>query len=676
MNVYWQREALGAAFRLIPTEIKTLEELGIPSTPARARPTRPRGLVLVTGPTGSGKSTTLAALIDEINRKRAEHILTIEDPIEFVHRHKRCVVNQREIGVDATSFAEALRAALRQDPDVILLGEMRDLETISTALTAAETGHLVFATLHTQSAPGDDRPRHRRLPGRAAGPDPDPARRHARRASSPRRSLPTADGTRPRAPRSRSSSRRRRPEPDPPGEGRAGLLGHADRHRRGHADDGAVARRPDPARRRSRSTSRSRAPAGPSSSSACSSVPASTFPAAASRARSEPAGGGGVADGRLERRRSCSREEPAAGAASARDGSPLARAVEEARCRGAQPVAPVPSGRAEARARDGARSRSRAGSRTSPGEELVAEEGDLAVPAASRKAPKPKPRTRRRTGEAASRRRSAAKRGKPPPGAELAKRAEASRRPQDRRLAARGRTRSSTTASPSSSRSRASRSSHGIIVGGELREPELLADALRAFFRKHKLPRQGVRLGIANNRIGVRIFEIAGIDDPKQLENAIRFRAQEALPIPIEEAVLDYHVLGERVDDEGNTVRRVLLVVAYRELIDRYVAACKKAGIRLSGIDLEAFALLRALGEPLPADDAARRRGARRRLDRPRPLDLRRLRRPRLRVHARARLGRLRRSTSRSRASSTARPPRPSRSSASSRSPRRTCPEG
>jgi hypothetical protein len=142
----------------------------------------------------------------------------------------------------------------------------------------------------------------------------------------------------------------------------------------------------------------------------------------------------------------------------------------------------------------------------------------------------------------------------------------------------------------------------GVIVGGELREPELLADALRAFFRKNKLPRQGVRLGIANNRIGVRIFEIAGIEDPRQLENAIRFRAQEALPIPIEEAVLDYHVLGERVDDEGHKVRRILLVVAYRELIDRYVAACKKAGIRLAGIDLEAFALLRALGEP-PADE-------------------------------------------------------------------------
>jgi type IV pilus assembly protein PilM len=150
---------------------------------------------------------------------------------------------------------------------------------------------------------------------------------------------------------------------------------------------------------------------------------------------------------------------------------------------------------------------------------------------------------------------------------------------------------------------------HGIVVGGELREPELLAEELKAFFRKHKLPRQGVRLGIANNRIGVRMFEIGGIDDPKQLENAIRFRAQEALPIPIEEAVLDYHVLGERRDEDGQLVRKILLVVAYRELIDRYVAACKKAGVRLAGIDLEAFALLRALGEPLgegaPPSDAA-----------------------------------------------------------------------
>src|SRR5437588_340805 len=129
-----------------------LEQMGIPP-PLHQLAEKPRGIVLITGPTGSGKSTTLAALIDEINRNRAEHILTIEDPIEFLHRHKKCIVNQREIGPDATSFAEALRAALRQDPDVILVGEMRDLETISTALTAAETGHLVFGTLHTQSAP-------------------------------------------------------------------------------------------------------------------------------------------------------------------------------------------------------------------------------------------------------------------------------------------------------------------------------------------------------------------------------------------------------------------------------------------------------------------------------------------------------------------------------------------
>jgi twitching motility protein PilT len=152
VNVYYQREAVSAAFRLIPQEIKSLEELQLPAV-LHSLASYPRGLVLVTGPTGSGKSTTLAAIIDEINRTRSEHILTVEDPIEFVHRHKKCIVNQREIGPDASSFAEALKAALRQDPDVILVGEMRDLETISTALTAAETGHLVFGTLHTQSAP-------------------------------------------------------------------------------------------------------------------------------------------------------------------------------------------------------------------------------------------------------------------------------------------------------------------------------------------------------------------------------------------------------------------------------------------------------------------------------------------------------------------------------------------
>jgi twitching motility protein PilT len=152
VNVYFQRESLGAAFRMIPTDLKTLEDLGLPQQ-LHELTSKPRGLVLVTGPTGSGKSTTLAAVIDEINRTRSDHIMTIEDPIEFLHRHKKCLVNQREIGPDATSFADALRGALRQDPDVILLGEMRDLETIGTALTAAETGHLVFATLHTQDAP-------------------------------------------------------------------------------------------------------------------------------------------------------------------------------------------------------------------------------------------------------------------------------------------------------------------------------------------------------------------------------------------------------------------------------------------------------------------------------------------------------------------------------------------
>ena len=152
VNVYFQRGSVGAAFRQIPQEIKSLEELGLPDS-LHELTRKPRGLVLVTGPTGSGKSTTLASLIDEINRTRHDHILTIEDPIEFVHRHKNCLVNQREIGPDAVSFAEGLRAALRQDPDVILVGEMRDLETIATALTAAETGHLVFGTLHTQSAP-------------------------------------------------------------------------------------------------------------------------------------------------------------------------------------------------------------------------------------------------------------------------------------------------------------------------------------------------------------------------------------------------------------------------------------------------------------------------------------------------------------------------------------------
>ena len=152
VNAYFQRSAIGAAFRAIPAEIVDIESLGLPAA-VHEFTKKPRGFVLVTGPTGSGKSTSLAAMIDAINSTREEHIMTVEDPIEFLHSHKKCVVNQREIGSDAQTFAMALKAALRQDPDVILVGEMRDLETIGTALTAAETGHLVFATLHTQSAP-------------------------------------------------------------------------------------------------------------------------------------------------------------------------------------------------------------------------------------------------------------------------------------------------------------------------------------------------------------------------------------------------------------------------------------------------------------------------------------------------------------------------------------------
>jgi twitching motility protein PilT len=152
VNVYFQRGALGAAFRAIPQEIKSLHELGLPKV-VEVMTEKPRGLVLVTGPTGSGKSTTLASMIDRINQTRNEHIMSVEDPIEFLHQHKRCIVNQREVNQDTKSFAQALKHVLRQDPDVILVGEMRDLETISLAVTAAETGHLVFGTLHTQDAP-------------------------------------------------------------------------------------------------------------------------------------------------------------------------------------------------------------------------------------------------------------------------------------------------------------------------------------------------------------------------------------------------------------------------------------------------------------------------------------------------------------------------------------------
>jgi len=150
-NCFKQRGCVSLVIRQIPFNIRTFEELGLPNAVAKMAE-RPRGLVLVTGPTGSGKSTTLAALIDKINRERRGHIITVEDPIEFIHRHQSCIVNQREVGTDTKSFATALKYSLREDPDVLLVGEMRDLETMQAALTIAETGHLCFATLHTNSA--------------------------------------------------------------------------------------------------------------------------------------------------------------------------------------------------------------------------------------------------------------------------------------------------------------------------------------------------------------------------------------------------------------------------------------------------------------------------------------------------------------------------------------------
>jgi twitching motility protein PilT len=150
-NMFNQRGAVGAVYRLIPETIRSFQELGLPPVVATLAE-RPRGLVLVTGPTGSGKSTTLAAMLDKINKERHDHILTIEDPIEFVHQHQGCLVNQREVHSDTQSFALALRAALREDPDIVLIGEMRDLETVESALKIAETGHLTFGTLHTNSA--------------------------------------------------------------------------------------------------------------------------------------------------------------------------------------------------------------------------------------------------------------------------------------------------------------------------------------------------------------------------------------------------------------------------------------------------------------------------------------------------------------------------------------------
>ena len=246
VNAYFQRGTIGAAFRLIPAETVPIEKLGLPPV-IREFARKPRGIVLVTGPTGSGKSTTLASLINEINETRDEHIMTIEDPIEFLHRHKKCIVNQRELGGDAKSFAMALKAALRQDPDVILVGEMRDMETIGTALTAAETGHLVFATLHTQDAP--------QTVDRIIDVFP-PAQQGQIRAQLAiglqgivtQTLVPTADGHGRCVAAEVLVPDPGRPQPDPRGQDAPDLLADPDGRGARHADDGHVARGPRPRR--------------------------------------------------------------------------------------------------------------------------------------------------------------------------------------------------------------------------------------------------------------------------------------------------------------------------------------------------------------------------------------------------------------------------------------------
>jgi len=235
-NIFMQRGAVSGAFRSIPFKILSFEELGLPAIVAELA-ARPRGLILVTGPTGSGKSTTLASIIDKINSETRQHIMTVEDPIEYLHPHKRSIVNQREVGSDTATFKDALKYVLRQDPDVVLVGEMRDLETIESALTIAETGHLVFATLHTNSAVQsinriiDVFPPHQQPQVRARG-RAQPAALAALRRPGPR-ARARGDG-----------AERRDPQPDPRRQAPPDLLPDADgADQTRHADPESVALR-------------------------------------------------------------------------------------------------------------------------------------------------------------------------------------------------------------------------------------------------------------------------------------------------------------------------------------------------------------------------------------------------------------------------------------------------
>ncbi len=482
--------------------------------------------MLVTGPTGSGKSTTLAALLHHINRSRHEHILTIEDPIEFLHTHGSCIVNQREIGQDATTFAEGLRAALRQDPDVILVGEMRDLETVSTALTAAETGHLVFATLHTQSAPTTIDRVIDVFPAEQQG------QIRVQLASTlqgvvTQTLVPTADG----------HGRRAALEILIPDDAVRNLIRQAkveqiysvmqtSTSRGMQTMEQSLADLVRKQRDHARGGLRTLVPARPA-------------PRPARAVRHHEPDFGGCCQRRL-------RPDPDPG-----DERPPGR-------RGG--VERHMDLKKEIKLSDLVRrpqKKTRAGAKPSGG------------------APRKRGRKQEIVGLKIGASQIAASRVVNNGGrAELVQLARIPLEP-------------------------------GVVVAGEVRDLPALASALAELFRTHKLPRRGVRLGIATNRIGVRSFELEGIEDDRQLANAIRFRAYEELSIPANEAVLDYHVVSESVNEAGQRSRRVVLAAAYRDSIDRYVAACKEAGIEVAAVDLEAFALLRAVAPAAERDEQA-----------------------------------------------------------------------